>query len=225
MKVIIFGATGMVGQGVLRECLLDPEVTGVLAIVRTATGQQHAKLTERIHTALLDLSAIENDLAGYDACFFCLGVSSVGLTEDNYRRLTYDLTLSIARTLIKLNPAMTFIYVSGMGTDSRGNGRLMWARVKGETENALLAMPFKAAYMFRPGYIQPTHGVVSKTKLYRVLYTVASPFFPIWRLLFPKYVATNEQVGRAMIEVALHGAPKPIIENKDINRIRRTNSR
>jgi uncharacterized protein YbjT (DUF2867 family) len=221
MKVILFGATGMVGQGVLRECLLDPEVERVLAVVRQATGRRHQKLVELEHAALFDLSGIERELVGFDVCFFCLGVSALGMTEENYRRLTYDLTLSIAQTLVRLNSGMTFIYVSGMGTDSKGNSRSMWARVKGETENALLAMPFKAAFMFRPGYIQPMHGVVSKTKWYRVMYAIMGPLFPLWKLLFPKYVTTNGQVGRAMIEVALHGAPKPIIENKDINRIRR----
>jgi uncharacterized protein YbjT (DUF2867 family) len=221
MKVILFGATGMVGQGVLRECLLDPDVTNVLAIVRQATGRRHQKLVELEHAALFDLSGIESELAGFDACFFCLGVSALGMTEENYRRLTYDLTLSIAQTLVRLNSGMTFIYVSGMGTDSKGNSRSMWARVKGETENALLAMPFKAAFMFRPAYIQPMHGVVSKTKWYRVIYAIMGPLFPLWKLLFPKYVTTNGQVGRAMIEVALHSAPKPILENKDINRIRR----
>src|ERR1700686_396699 len=147
----------MVGQGVLRECLLDPEVETVLTIGRSATAQQHEKQREIVHTDLSDLSAIEGTLSGYDACFFCLGVSAVGMKEEAYRRLTYDLTISVARILSRLNPGMTFIYVSGAGTDSTERGRTMWARVKGKTENALLQMPFKAAYMFRPGYIQPLH--------------------------------------------------------------------
>ncbi|HET6212143.1 MAG TPA: NAD(P)H-binding protein, partial [Micromonosporaceae bacterium] len=158
MKVILFGATGMVGQGVLRECLLDPDVQEVLAIGRTPTGTHHPKLREIAHTDFLDFSTIENALAGYDACFFCLGVSSAGMSEDAYRRVTYDVTMAAARALAAANPSMTFVYVSGQGTDSSEHGRSMWARVKGETENALLAMPLRA-YMFRPGYIQPMHGI------------------------------------------------------------------
>jgi len=219
MKVILFGATGMVGQGVLRECLLDDEVRGVLAIGRTPTRQQHEKLRGIVHQDLFNLSSIEVELTGYDACFFCLGVSAVGMKEQDYRRLTYDLTLSIAQTLVRLNMGMAFIYVSGAGTDSTETGRSMWARVKGKTENALLKLPFKAAYMFRPAYIQPLHGIVPKTKLYRVLYAVMAPLYPVWKVLFSKYVTTTEQVGCAMIQVALHGAPKRILEVQDINAI------
>ena len=218
MKVILLGATGMVGQGVLRECLLDPEVETVLTIGRNATAQQYEKLREIVHTDLSDLSAIEGTLSGYDACFFCLGVSAVGMTEEAYTRVTYDLTISVARTLAKLNPAMTFIYVSGSGTDSTERGRIMWARVKGKTENALLKMPFKAVYMFRPGYIQPLHGIRTKTKWYGAVYAMVGPLYPIWKLLFPKYVTTTECVGRAMLNVAKRGAPKPVLENQDINR-------
>ncbi|HXI56585.1 MAG TPA: epimerase, partial [Polyangia bacterium] len=175
MRIILFGATGMVGQGALRECLLDPDVSEVLSIGRTpvrrtAVGPTDAKLREQVLADPGDLSSIEGQLVGYDACFFCLGVSSVGMTEAAYRRITYDLTLAAARTLSRLNPGMTFIYVSGAGTDSSERGRSMWARVKGQTENALLALPFKAAYMFRPGIIQPLHGIVSKTPLYRTFY-------------------------------------------------------
>src|SRR5580692_145558 len=148
----------MVGQGVLRECRLDPDVESVLAIVRNASLPQHDKLHEIVHQDVYDLAAIEDRLSGYDACFFCLGVSSVGMKEEAYRRVTYDLTISVAKTLAKLNPTMTFVYVSGAGTDSSESGRMMWARVKGKTENALLQMPFKATYIFRPGYIQPLHG-------------------------------------------------------------------
>lgn len=217
MKVILFGATGMVGQGVLRECLRDDGVERVLAIGRSATGQQHAKLRELVHKDLMDYSAIEGELSGYDACFFCLGVSSAGMSEQDYTRVTYELTLAAARVLARLNPDMTFIYVSGAGTDSTEKGRAMWARVKGRTENALLGLPFKAKYMFRPGFIQPLHGIVSKTKLYRALYAVMAPLYPVWKALFPKYVTTTEQVGRAMLRVAREGAPKPVVENSDIN--------
>src|SRR5216684_155266 len=209
----------MVGLGVLRECMLDPEVETVLAIGRNATAQQHEKLHEIVHNDLSDLSAIEGKLSGYDACFFCLGVSAVGKTEEAYRRVTYDLTISVARTLARLNPAMTFIYVSGSGTDSTERGRLMWARVKGKTENALLQMPFKAVYMFRPGYIQPLHGVRTKTKWYGAVYAVMGPLYPVWKLLFPKYVTTTECVGRAMLKVAKRGAAKSVLENQDINSI------
>ena len=163
MKVILFGATGMVGQGVLRECLLDAGVESVLAVGRSPTGQRHAKLREIVHDDFLDYSAIESELTGYDACFFCLGVSSVGMNEERYRHLTYDITLAAARTLAKLNPQMVFVYVTGRGTNSTEHGSLMWARVKGKTENDLLKLPFKAAYMFRPAGIQPLHGIRSKT--------------------------------------------------------------
>jgi uncharacterized protein YbjT (DUF2867 family) len=217
MRVIVFGATGMVGQGVLRECFLDPGVESVLAIGRSASEKQHAKLHDRVLGDLTDLSSVEKELSGYDACFFCLGVSAAGMTEADYRRVTYDLTLSVARVLVKASPQMTFIYVSGTGTDSTGRGRSMWARVKGETENALLGLPFKASYMFRPGFIQPLHGIVSKTKLYRAIYAVMGPLYPLLNALIPGYVTTTEQVGRAMLAVARRGAPKAILENRDIN--------
>ena len=216
MNVIIFGATGMVGQGVLRECLLDPDVGRLLTIGRSATGQRHEKLREIVHGDLFDLSSIESQLAGFHACFFCLGVSAAGMTEAEYSHITYDMTLAVARTLARLNPGMTFIYVTGAGTDSSEHGRTMWARVKGRTENALLVLPFKAAYMFRPGVIQPLHGIRSRTKLYRVLYVVTAPLFPILKKLFPRSVTTTEQVGRAMIRVAREGAPKRVLEAADI---------
>jgi uncharacterized protein YbjT (DUF2867 family) len=219
MNVILFGATGMVGQGVLRECLLDPEVESVLAIGRSAIEQQHEKLHEIVLKTLTDLSSVENRLSGYDACFFCLGVSSAGMSEDDYRRVTYDLSLSVAAILARLNPAMTFIYVSGAGTDSSEHGRMMWARIKGKTENALLAMPFKAAYMFRPGYIQPMHGVRTKTKWYGTAYAIMAPLYPLLRRLFPRYVTTTEQLGRAMISVAKTSATKRVLESNDINAI------
>ena len=174
MKVILLGATGMVGQGVLRECLRDPEIAEVLAIGRSATGQQHAKLRETVREDLFDLSDLAATLPGYDACFFCLGVSSAGMKEEAYRRVTYDLTMAVARSLAQQNPGMTFLYLSGAGTDSSERGRSMWARVKGKTENDLLKLPFAAAYMLRPGYIQPMHGVRSKTGWYRALYAVAA---------------------------------------------------
>jgi len=218
MKVILFGATGMVGQGVLRECLLDPDVEQILSIVRTATERREPKLRELVHNDFFDFSRVENDLAGYDACFFCLGVSSAGMNEADYRRVTYDIALSAARTLARLNPNMTFMYVSGMGTDSSEKSGSMWARVKGKTENDLLGLPFKAAYMFRPAAIVPLHGIKSKTKLYQFFYTVLGPVLPVMYKAFPQYVTTSEQLGRAMLVVAKRGAPQSVLENSDINK-------
>jgi uncharacterized protein YbjT (DUF2867 family) len=221
VNVVLFGASGMVGQGVLRECLLDSDVQSVLSIGRSATGRRDPKLRELVHRDFLDFSSIENQLSGFDACFFCLGVSSVGMKEADYRHITYDFTLAAARPLASLNPGMTFVYVSGTGTDSSEQGRTMWARVKGKTENDLLRLPFKAAYMFRPGVIVPLHGIKSKTKLVRISYAVMGPLLPLLRAAFPKYVTTTEQVGRAMIQVAKHGAPKVLLENPDINELAR----
>jgi uncharacterized protein YbjT (DUF2867 family) len=218
MNVIIFGATGMVGQGVLRECLLDPDVQRVLSIGRSATGQRHEKLRELIRADLLDYSAVENELRGYDACFFCLGVSSVGMPEEQYRRVTYDITMAAARTLAGLNPDMTFIYVTGAGTDSTEHGRTMWARVKGETENALLRLPFRAAYMFRPAAIQPLHGITSKARWIQAVYTVTNPLLT-WMQRFPNLITTTEKLGRAMIKVARQGYPKRVLESVDINNV------
>jgi uncharacterized protein YbjT (DUF2867 family) len=219
MNVLIFGATGMVGQGVLRECLLDPRVQRVLAISRSSLGQQHPKLREIVRQNLFDLSGLEPDLAAADACFFCLGVSSAGMSEERYTRTTYDLTLSVAETLVRANPAMTFIYVSGTRTDSSERGRTMWARVKGRTENALLRLPFRAAYMFRPAAIVPMHGITSRTRWYRVLYAATRPLWPLLRRLAPDYVTTTERVGQAMITAAAEGAPTRVLENPDINRL------
>jgi uncharacterized protein YbjT (DUF2867 family) len=219
MKVILFGATGMVGQGVLRECLLDAGVESVLAVGRSPTGQRHAKLREILHENFFDFSAIEPQLAGYDACFFCLGVSSVGMSEERYRRLTYDITLAAARMLAKLHPPMVFTYVSGRGTDSTEHGKLMWARVKGKTENDLLKLPFKAAYMFRPAGIQPLHGVRSRTGWVQAIYVGAGPVLSLLNRLAPTYMTTTEQVGRAMIKVAREGYRRPVVESEDINRL------
>ena len=207
----------MVGQGILRECLLDPGVQQILSIVRTPSGQQNPKLQELVHTDFFDYSAIEPQLTGFDACFFALGVSSAGMDEAKYKHLTYDLTLAAATTLARLNPQMTFLYVSGAGTDSTERGRTMWARIKGKTENDLLKLPFRAAYMFRPGAIQPLHGLRSKTKLYQSFYTVLSPILPLLKSALPQYVTTTEQIGRAMLQVAKHGYPRPILESKDID--------
>jgi uncharacterized protein YbjT (DUF2867 family) len=216
MNVILFGGTGMVGQGVLRECLLDPDVQRVLSIVRGPSGQQDAKLREVVPTDFYDLSSIESELSGYDACFFTLGVTSAGMDEQQYNHVTYDLTMAAARPLARLNPGMTFIYVSGAGTDSSESGRTMWARIKGKTENAILHLPFKAAYMFRPGFIQPLHGITSKTKSYRILYAITTPIFPILKAIFPRHIATIEEIGRAMLKVARNGFSKSVLEASDI---------
>lgn len=209
----------MVGQGVVRECLLNPRVESVLSIGRSASGQQHEKLRQLMRRDFFDFSAIATELSGFDACFFCLGVSSAGMTEVDYRRITYDLTLAAAETLVKRNPGMTFVYVSGAGTDSSERGRIMWARVKGQTENALLRLPFRAAYMFRPGVIVPLDGVRSKTKLYRMAYVLAGPLLRSLYPRFPKYATTTKQLGRAMIRVAEDGFPKSVLESSDINQL------
>jgi uncharacterized protein YbjT (DUF2867 family) len=219
MKVILFGATGMVGQGVLRECLLDDRVESVLAVGRNPTGRSAPKLQELIHKDLFDFSAIERALKGYDACFFCLGISSAGMSEADYRRITYDLTLAAATTLARLNPGMTFTYVSGAGTDSGEHGRVMWARVKGATENALLRLPFKAAYMFRPAAIRPLHGIKSKTPLYNAFYVALGPLLWLLGALAPSLVTTTEQLGRAMLKATAEGYPRPLLESRDINRL------
>ena len=219
MKVILFGATGMIGQGVLRECLLDREVESVLSVGRRPLGETHDKLREIVHDDLFDLSPVADRLAGYDACFFCLGVSSAGMNEAEYRRVTYDLTLAVARVLVAKSPSMTFVYVSGAGTHETEKGGSMWARVKGETENAIRKLPFRASYMFRPAMVQPLDGIKSRTKLYRVVYALTGPTLPMWKALFPKWVTTTRQVGRAMLEVARHGAAQPIVENAEIAKL------
>jgi uncharacterized protein YbjT (DUF2867 family) len=219
MKVILFGATGMVGQGALRECLLDPGVEAVLSVGRGGTGQRHPKLEELVVPDLFDLAAHAERLQGFDAALYCLGVSSAGMTEADYRRVTYDLTISIAETLLRLNPNMTFVFVSGAGTDSTEKGRTMWARVKGAAENALLRMPFKATYMFRPGAIRPLHGIRSKTAAYRITYVFMAPVLPLLQWLLPTLVTTTEQLGRAMLHAARSGAPKRILESRDINEL------
>jgi len=215
VNVIITGATGMVGEGVLHECLLHPDVDSVFVINRKSCGVNHAKLKEIIHKDFFDLTKIENQLAGYNACYFCAGVSSVGKKEDEYKRITYDLTLNFANTLLKLNSDMTFCYVSGVGTNSTEKGRSMWARVKGKTENDLLKLPFKAAYMFRPGYIQPTKGLRNTYKVYNVL----EPFYPIIKIFLSKYATTLKEIGLAMINVTLYGSDKKILECRDIDKL------
>ena len=219
MKVILFGATGMVGQGVLRECLVDAGVESVLSVGRSPTGVQDAKLREIVHGDFTDFSAIESELSGYDVCFFCLGVSSIGMDAERYRHLTYDITMAAARTLARLNPRMVFTYVTGRGTDTTEQGSVRWARVKGKTENDLLKLPFKAAYMFRPNGIQPLHGVRSKTAWINAVYAVTAPLLSWMVRAVPGQMTTSEQLGRAMIKVARDGYPKQVLESEDINAI------
>ena len=216
MKVILFGASGMVGQGALRELLNDADVEAVLAIGRSATGQHHAKLKELVQEDVTDLRMLEGELASYGACLFCLGVSAVGMTEVDYKRVTYDLTLKVAQALERLNPKMTFVYVSGGGTDSTERGDVMWARIKGATENALLAMPFQRAYVLRPGFIRPLNGIVSKTRWYRVLYAAVGPVYPLLKRLFPSQVTTTEELGVAMLQLLKRGFAERVLENRDI---------
>jgi uncharacterized protein YbjT (DUF2867 family) len=219
MKVLLFGATGMVGQGVLRECLIDPDVEQVKVIGRSATGIHHPKLREILHRDLAHYAEIEAELSGFDACFFPLGVSSAGMKEQDYERITYGITLAAAETLCRLNPNMKFVYVSGAGTDSTERGRSMWARVKGRTENALLRLPFAAAYMFRPGLIQPMHGERPKAAVYAAFYSIAKPLLSLLRRAFPQHVLTTEEIGRAMLIVVRRGYPKPILEVRDIHAV------
>jgi uncharacterized protein YbjT (DUF2867 family) len=216
LRVILFGATGMIGQGVLRECLLDVRVDNVVSIGRNKTRTVHAKLTEIVLPDLFDYSGIEKQLGGFDACFFCLGVSSAGMQEKEYERITYEITLAAAEVLVRENRQMTFIYVSGAGTDGSERGGSMWAHVKGRTENALLRLPFKAAYMFRPGFIEPLHGIRSRTRSYRGMYAISAPLMPLLHFLFPSSILTTEEIARAMIVVAQTGAPKSFLEVRDI---------
>ena len=203
----------------LIECLQAADVSLVQSVGRTTLDQQHPKLRDIVYKNLLDYRAIEPQLEGFDACFFCLGATSAGKTEADYAKLTYDITLAAATTLARLNPQMTFVYVSGAGTDSTEKGRSMWARVKGRTENALLTLPFKAAYMFRPGVIQPLRGVRSKTSSYQIFYSLTRPLLPLLRAMMPSTVLTTEVIGQAMLAVARRGAPKQLLEAADINAI------
>lgn len=224
MNVVIFGASGMVGQGVLLECLRDTGVERVLVIGRSSAGRRDAKLREVLVADLFDVPTYAGELTDLDACFFCLGVSSAGMSEAGYRRLTYDLTVAVAQELAARNAGLCFVYVSGAGTDSTERGRTMWARVKGATENALLRMPFRSAFMFRPGVIQPLDGIRSKTRAYRVGYVLMAPVMPLLRRAFPNSVLTTREIGQAMLAVARTGWPRPGLEAKDIHKVATRNS-
>lgn len=219
MKVIITGTTGMVGKGTLLEAIRDPEVESILVINRSSIGLNHPKVKEVLHKDFFDLSPVRSELKGYDACLFCLGISSVGMSEADYRRMTYDLTIGFAKEVLAQNPGMTFCYISGSGTDGSEKGRLMWARVKGKTENDLLTLGFKAAYMFRPGYIHPMRGIKSKTPLYNTFYAILKPLYGLLKRM-PKYVTDNITIGRAMIAVGLKGYTKGVLESLDINKFK-----
>jgi uncharacterized protein YbjT (DUF2867 family) len=216
MRVLLFGASGMVGQGVLRECLAAPDIKEVVCVNRRQLGQTHPKLAELVQDDVADLSAIAKALPKFDACFFPLGVSSAGMKEDEYRKVTHDLTLSIAKQLHAANPKMVFVYVSGAGTDSTEKGRSMWARVKGKTENDLLAL-FPNGYMFRPGVIRPLDGIRSRTALYNRLYVVLRPIVAVAAKVAPNSMNTTRTVGQAMLAVARGGFPKRVLDPKDIN--------
>jgi uncharacterized protein YbjT (DUF2867 family) len=219
MKVILFGASGMVGQGVLRECLLDADVTEVVAVARSPLQRSDPRLRQVFHDDFTDFSAVAGELAGADACFYCLGVSSAGHSPQDYTRITYDCTVAAAGAVAAGNPRLTFTYVSGEGTDSTEQGRSGWARVKGRTENALLAMDMRA-YMFRPGWIQPRHGERSRTGWYRTLYSLTSWLYPLLRRIAPKHVTTTEAMGRAMLAVVrLEGAGPHVLHSPEINRL------
>ncbi|MFE6777505.1 epimerase [Streptomyces sp. NPDC057702] len=220
MKVVIFGATGMVGQGVLRQCLLDTCVESVLVVGRTSLGRRHPKLREVIHGDFTDFSPIGPELTGLDACFWCLGISAGGKRETEYRRVTYDYTMAGARELAARSPGLTFTYVSGEGTDGSGRARAMWARVKGETENALLALDGVYAYLFRPNYIHPVHGERSKTPLYRAAYAATSWAYPVLSRVAPGQVTSTERLGQAMITVVeRRGNGERVLRSREINQI------
>ena len=212
LNVLLTGATGMVGEGALHECLQHDQVEKVLVINRKPCGVQHPKLEEIIHEDFFDITAIAEKMSACTTCFFCMGVSSVGMKEADYHRLTYTLTLSFAETLVKKNPAMIFCYISGRGTDSTEKGRLMWARVKGKTENDLMSLPFKNVYAFRPGYMHPTKGLKNTLKAYNYV----AWLYPFFRTFFPKSVSTLKELGLAMIQVGLKGYSRNIVEVKDI---------
>lgn len=222
MHALLFGATGMIGHGALDACLRDPEVERVTVIGRRGSGRQHRKLMEHLRRDVADLSGLEAELATVDACLFSLGVTAAGLDERRYTELTYDLTLAVARTLVRLNPAMAFVYVSGQGTNATEQGRAMWARVKGRTENALLALPFRSAVMLRPGMIQPVAGARSATRWYRLVYIALAPLMPLLRRLFPTRIVTTAELGRAMLAATRLGSRRAVLEAPDIARLART---
>ena len=212
MKVILTGATGMVGEGVLIECLENKQVIEILSLSRKSCGMTHPKLKECLIPDFLNIEQYAKELSGYDACFYCAGVSSIGIDEEKFTKITYDTTLHVAKTLSQLNPDMVFTFVTGQGTDSTEHGKIMWARVKGKTENALMQLPFKGQYNFRPGFMKH----FKEQKNVKTILKVVSWFFPI---LFPKQSLTLQEVGRAMIQVVNKGYSKNVLEIQDIKKL------
>jgi uncharacterized protein YbjT (DUF2867 family) len=219
MRIVIFGSSGMAGQGALRECLRDPEVEQVVSVVRAPTGTTHKKLREIVHNNFLDFTPIENQLTGLNACLYCLGVTSTGTTEETYIRITYEFTIAAATTLLKLNPGMSFVFVSATGADSTERGSTMWARAKGKAENALLAMPFRSVYVFRPAMIQPLDGIQSKTPSYRIIYGLTAPFLSAARHFWPNYISTTQELGKALLAAAKRGTERRVVEAKQIREV------
>lgn len=217
MKVIITGSSGMVGKATLLECIESDQVNQILLINRTTINYKHKKVTELLHKDFSDFSLVKDKLNGYDACFHCMGVSAFGLNEEQYSHFTYDMTMALANTLYELNPNIVFNYVTGAGADSTEKGKIMWARVKGKTENAILKLGFKDAYAFRPGAILPEKGVKSKTKLYNFIYIITKPFYPLMRKL--KSVTPSSKVGLAMINSVMYPQEKKHLEIENINRL------
>jgi len=219
MRIVIFGASGMVGQGALRECLRDPEVEQVVSIVRSSTGTTQEKLREIVHETFLDFTPVENELTGLNACLYCLGVTSTGTKEEDYTRITYEFTIAAATTLLKLNPGMSFVFVSGAGADSTEHGGTMWARVKGKTENALLSMPFRSIYVFRPAMIQPLDGIQSKTASYRIIYGLIAPFLTAARHFWPSHISTTQELSKTLLAAAKRGMEKRVVEANQIREV------
>ena len=219
MRIILFGVTGMIGRGVLLECLEDPDVSHVLSIGRRATDREHVKFKQIVHDDFTDYSGISEHLAGFDTCLFCLGASSVGMSEGRYRHITYDFTLATARALLASNQGLVFCYVSAAGADPSEQGCFMWARVRGKTENDLLKLPLAGAYMFRPAYVHAVKGVTPQLPWLRVAYFFLRPLYPVLRALIPRQVTTGENFGRAMIRVAQHGYSSSTLESDDINAV------
>lgn len=221
MRVIICGATGMVGQGVLRECLQAKDVDLVQTIGRNPTGQRHPKLREMVHAEMANFAGMDDALGGFDACFFCLGQTSAHVSEQAYTHLTYDLALAAALALAPLNPTMVFVYVSAAGADSSERSATMWERVRGKTENALLRLPFRGVYIFRPAMIRPLDGIRSRTPAYRLFYSLIKPLLPLLHAAMPRHVVSTRELGRAMLAVVRYGAPRRVLESADISRLGR----
>ena len=217
MKLVLFGATGMIGSGALIECLDHPDVEKVLVVGRRSCGVVHEKMEELLHDDFLDYASIRERWRGYDACLFCLGVSAAGMSEADYTRFTYDFAMAAARALREVNPALTFCYISATGADSAEKSRIMWARVRGRLENHLLAMEGGPTWIFRPGYIQPMKDVTSRTRLYNAIYVVLGPLYPLLNRVAPEYVTSTDRLGLALIRAAREGAPLRHLENRDIN--------